>query len=308
MTAGRPPACVLIPTHTTRYLDLVLAALSRQTVPPAHIVVSCDTDDPAIGAVIRDAATRFGLTVHWVRRPHMDGERLCQVRNNGVRHLVEALGCRSGRLITLDGDMIAADDLVARHLATCPGRGLVYPYRVNVDEALSRGLTAAGIASGRERLEVSDAERAALSARARRYRRHLWLRRLRLAPLHKPKLLGGHFSVDLETYLALNGFDEHYQGWGFKDDEFARRAARLGVPVRIAVEEIIAWHLYHPTRQAPGAMRDLPTARRFARRDLPVAAERGVVRPLDQPPVEADVFGWGAGQSAGAAQGDVRGG
>jgi hypothetical protein len=60
--------------------------------------------------------------------------------------------------------------------------------------------------------------------------------------------------------------------------------------VRVAVNEIIAWHLHHPTRQT-GSMRNLPTAARFRRRDLPVVAEHGLRSPLEQHPVRVDVFG-----------------
>lgn len=282
-------AYVLIPTHTTRYLDIVLAGLSRQTVRPAHIIVSCDVDDAAIGDVLRSCAARFGMRVHWVRRRHMGGERLCQVRNNGVRYLVDELGACDGRLITLDGDMFASETLIEQHLEA--REELVYAYRVNVSESRSAELDAERLVSGEQRLEVSLEARARLAKRERRYRRHLWMRRIGLAPLHKPKLLGGHFSVSLRTYLELNGFDELYQGWGFKDDEFARRAARRKARVRIAVTAVVAWHLYHPTRQAPGSMRDLPTARRFARRDLPVVAEHGVRNPLPQEEVLGEVIG-----------------
>ncbi len=277
---------ILIPTHTPRYLDIVLAGLGRQTRRPDHVVVSCDNDDPAIGEVLRTWVPRLGLNASWVRRATTGGERLCQVRNNGVRHLVDDLGVRSGRLIVLDGDMLATDSLVESHERLCREAPLVYPYRVNVDRTRSEALIAEKVANGEQRLELSEEDRARLAKRDARYRRQLLLRRLRLGALHKPKLLGGHFSVDLGLYLELNGFDELYQGWGFKDDEFAFRAARLGAGVRVAVAEIPAWHLWHETRQPGVPMRELPTAQRFGnRRRWPNRAEHGVRNPLGQPAV-----------------------
>jgi hypothetical protein len=283
---------VLIPTHTPRYLDLVLAALARQTTRASHIVVSCDNDDPAIGGIIRQWGPRTGVPVWWVRRASTGGERLCQVRNNGVRHLVDELKVTSGRLLVLDGDMIAPDGLVEAHARVGREAPLVYPYRVNVDRERSEALTAEGLLAGGQQLSLSPQDLAALAQRDARYRRQLLMRRLHLGPLHKPKLLGGHFSVDLALYLELNGFDELYQGWGFKDDEFAHRAARLRAPVRVAVAEIPAWHLWHVTRQPSVPMRELPTARRFADRGgHPVRAERGVRNPLEQPQVAVTLAG-----------------
>ncbi len=294
MTTPGQPVHVVIPTHVARHLDLVLVGLARQTIAPASVVVSCDTDDSAIGAVIERWGARIGTPggVWWVRRASMGGERLCQVRNNGVRHLVETMGVGAGRLLILDGDMLCSDTVIEEHARQGARADLVYPYRVNVDETATAALDPRRVLSGEQRLGVTPEQLAELLARERRYRKQLLLRRLRLGARHKPKLLGGHFSCDLGLYLRLNGFDEHYQGWGFKDDEFAYRAARLGGTVAVPVSRIIAWHLYHPTRQPPGRMADLPTARRFASRgSLPVVAEHGVRNPLPQGPLEADRFG-----------------
>ncbi len=288
------PLHVLIPTHTPRYLGLVLAALGVQTRRPDTVVVSCDTDDPAIGAEIDAAAGRARMPIWWVRRAHHGGERLCQVRNNGVRHLVETLGVTSGRLVTLDGDTVAREDCLEGHarLAAAGGADVIYPYRVDVGEAQSAALTPEMILERRSGLVLSRRDIDRLAARQRRYRRQLLMRGLRLGPAHKPKLLGGHYSVDLAWYLRLNGFDELYQGWGFKDDEFAYRAARLGASCRVAVDELVVFHLHHATRQTPGRMADLPTAKRFERRRaLPLVAEHGVRNPLPQHPVSATLFG-----------------
>lgn len=289
MSQATQPVHVVIPTHLPRYLDLVLAGLARQSLAPASVTVTCDTDDPAIGEVIGRWGGEVGAHqgVWWVRRASVGSERLCQVRNNAARHLSETMGVTTGRLLIIDGDMLMADDAIGEHAGA--RADLVYPYRVNVDEKTSKSLDAARVLSGEQRLEVTAEERAALARRERRYKRQLLMRRLGLGPAHKPKLLGGHFSVDLALYLRLNGFDEHYQGWGFKDDEFAYRAARLGARVCVPVSRMIAWHLYHPTRQPSGRMADLPTARRFAQRaSLPLICEHGVGNPLPQPGVMAD--------------------
>lgn len=284
---------VLVPTHTARYLDVVLAGLARQTRRPDTLVVSCDTDDEAIGGVLRDWCGRTGLSAWWVRRAHHGGERLCQVRNNGVRRLLEAIGGAHGRLVIIDGDTLLREDCLEGHarLGAEPGTDLVYPYRVDIGESGSSAISAGALLRGHGMPAVSPEQRGVLERRHRRYLRQLLLRRLGLGPAHKPKLLGGHFSVTLATYVRLNGFDELYQGWGFKDDEFAYRAAKLGVPCTVAVRELIAFHLYHPTRQTPGRMSELPTARRFASRSrLPLVAEHGVRNPLAQNPVSATLI------------------
>lgn len=116
------------------------------------------------------------------------------------------------------------------------------------------------------------------------------MRKLRLGPLHKPKLLGCNWSGSIALWRELNGFDEHYQGWGYLDDEFARRAAKVGARCAVAVNDIIAFHLWHKTRQPDGPMTANPNYQRFLRRDLPDRCENGLAHPIPQHPVEYTIY------------------
>lgn len=292
------PVYLFVVTHTTRYLDILLAGLARQTRRPDHIVISCDTDDPAIGALIESWAPDVRAPIAWVRRAHHGIARCSQVRNNAVRFLINDLGASRGRVIQIDGDILCPDDFVQRHAQLGGDRALVYPYRINVDEPRSKALDAHRILAGEQSLEPSAAERAELSSRDRRYRRQLWMRRLHLGPLHKPKLLGCNWSAPLKAWIDLNGFDERYQGWGFLDDEFARRAARAGWPCVPACAAIPCFHLFHTTRQPDGPMSANPNYRRFADAREPIAAEQGLRGEIPQNPVRATRYGVGTPAAA----------
>jgi hypothetical protein len=282
---------IVVPTHTTRHLAATLAGIARQSRAPSTITVSCDTDDDAIGTVIAAWAPRIAPGVWWVRRAFTGGERLCQVRNNAVRHLAEATGFTEGQLVILDGDMVLHREAIARHAALATRAPLILPYRINLDRATTGASGAEAIAQNTALADPTEADLRVLRQRDARSRKHLLLRAVRLGAAHKPKLLGGHFACDLAAYLRLNGFDELYQGWGFKDDEFAYRAARSGIRAFPACAAIPAWHLWHPTRQPDAPMRTLPTAQRFAlRARLPLVCDHGVRNPLPQPPVAATFF------------------
>lgn len=282
---------VVIPTHAAHYLDLALAALARQSRRADSVIVSCDNDDADIGAEAERCAQAYGLPVWWVRRETHHEERLCQVRNNAARHLRDTLGERTGRVVVIDRDMVLPDATLAGHERLGASAPLVYAYRIDVDEQASARLSGDHWFAGDDTLTPTAQQLDTLVRRDRRYRKHLLLRRLRLAPPHKPKLLGGHFSCDLGVYLAINGFDELYRGWGFKDDEFAHRAARSGHRCAVGVRALPAFHLFHPTRQPDRPMRELPNAQRFAgQHGLPLVCENGVENPLPQHPVRADLF------------------
>lgn len=277
--------------HQTKYLDVVFAGLARQTRRPDLIVVSCDTDLEAIGDVCAEWAPRCGVPVSWVRRAHHGIARCSQVRNNAARHVIHDLGISSGRLIQLDADMLATPPLVERHAEMGRDAELVFPHRTDVPRDVSESLDALKVLAGEQMPSATGADLAALAKRARRYRRQLLMRRLRLGPAHKPKLLGSNWSASIETWIRVNGFDEHYQGWGFLDDEFARRAVRDGARVAVAVQEIIGFHLWHATRQPSGPMSDNPNYRRFMAKGLPVAAEHGLKNPIAQNKVKVTRFG-----------------
>lgn len=283
------PVHVIIPTHTERYLDFVLVGLARQTVAPASITITCDVIDERIDAMIRRCAQWLNLTIRHVRRPHTGTERLAQVRNNAVRALLGS-GAAGGRLLFLDGDTYPSDTCVAQHAALGAGVDLVLPHRIYLTQEQTERLDAEALRRGDVQIQPSAEQLAELARLHRRYQRHLRLRRFRLTKSHKPKMLGGHHSVALEMYRQVNGHDEEYHTWGTEDDDFCRRVYQAGGTARIAVRDILVYHLYHATR-SPGDWGDRPNARRFARRDLPIRCAKGLDAPLEQGEVLVDAVG-----------------
>lgn len=287
-----PRVFLLIPTHTTRHLACCLASLAHQTLAPAAVVVTCDTDDPAIGLLLdewwpRVRARLGGATplLHALR-PHLGTAHLNQVRNNGLRALRDRADIHPRDLVVvLDGDTMLAPDALARHAALArAGAMVIIPYRHMIDEAATAGIAAQDILDRGVPVDrlTTPSERALLESRHRRYRRHLLLSRLGLVKGHKPKLIGGHHAVVFGLILRVNGFDEQYIGYRFNDDDLSRRLRTLRPRTAIAVRDIRAYHLWHPLR-APDRLQDAPGYARWARTDLPVRCDRGIESPLDQP-------------------------
>jgi hypothetical protein len=261
---------------------------------PHTIVVTVDGEVVEVEAEARavwdrlDPARRPRLAL--TMRPHTGVARLNQVRNNGLRAL-GALGLAdSDLIIVLDGDTMLAADAVARHVAlAAAGADLIVPFRVNLSEQATARLSVEdllGADAGDPAALATESDRRALAARHRRYQRQLALKRIAgLIKPHKPKVLGGHHAVRAGALRAVNGYDEQYTGYGFDDDDLARRLHQLRPRLRvaIAVRDIMAVHLWHPSR-APASPELAPGAARFARRDLPVRAEQGWDSPSPQEP------------------------
>lgn len=302
VTGPRSPRVhVLIPTHTTRHLDTCLAALAAQSDAPDTVTVSCDVDAPEITGLIDqvwplvvdaiESAGRSAPSMSHVSRAHQGEPRLNQVRNNGLRTILCDGGQPDDLVVTIDGDMILSPGAIASHRALArAGHDVIVPFRINLSERHSLAINSRQFllaeAAGADRLIPEAVQTDALKRRDRRYRRQLWQRRVLpwLSKTHKPKLLGGHHAVRLGALQQINGYDEQYIGYGYDDDDLARRLHQLGgLRWAIAVASIPAFHLWHPTR-APARPTDTPGYARFSRPDLPVRAAHGIADPIAQSP------------------------
>jgi len=72
--------------------------------------------------------------------------------------------------------------------------------------------------------------------------------------------LGAGAHVDAESFRAIGGFDEGYDGWGCEDDDLFQRLRALGCGWAIASPAAKCWHLWHPP--APKKDEDEPPNRR----------------------------------------------
>jgi len=284
--ATRAQLHIIIPTHTTRGLWRTLLGVSLQSRAPDSLTITCDTDDEAIFDLAERFARERSAPITLVRRPHQGVERLAQVRNNAVRALLARNPSPDARLIFLDGDCCPAENMLERHETFGQRGDLVIAYRVNLTPEQTQAFDDDALARGRQPVALTLADRKALLRRHRRYRRHALLRRIGLGESHKPKPLGGHHSVSLALYQAVNGHDEQYHSWGTEDDDFGRRAYRAGGKPVIAVRDILVYHQWHETRQQ-GAWSDRENARRF-RAGGPTRCLYGLETPLAQPPVRVD--------------------
>jgi len=318
---GRPAVHLLACTHTTRHLEACVASLAAQRQPPATFTLTCDGADQEIAYTLleawRSVQDAFGErvpTLILTQRPHTGEARLNQVRNNALRALdAGAYLSPHDLVVVIDGDMVLWPDAIEQYGAlAAEGADVVIPYRVNLDEKRTRllvRLIARAPAEGARAMAsvLTDTDRARLAEREQRYLRQHRLKRIPLVgsllvKSHKPKLLGGHHAVRARTLRAVNGYDEEYVGYGYDDDDVARRlhASRPRPRVDVAVRRIGAIHLWHPTR-APSRPTDAPGYARFRRSDLPTACAHGWENPIEQPEPLTRVWPSGPGKASAPA-------
>lgn len=232
-----PRVSVVITTYNwPQALEKALRALAAQDVLPAEVIVADDGSGPDTLACLERLARDYPVPLRHAWQPD-DGFRVALARN---RAIAAATG---NYVILMDGDMVAHPKFVRDHLAAAQRGCFVQGIRVLTD------------AAGRDRLLQSDRFDLDFIESGIERRRHTlrlpWLARCwaKIGTGDSAKAIKscnqGWWRGDL---LAINGFDERYQGWGREDKDLALRAINAGLRRRSLRFAGLATHLYHPER------------------------------------------------------------
>ncbi len=267
-----PGIAVIVSTYNRPdALDAVLRSLAQQTYRRFEIVVADDGSGPDTRALVARRAEDPGPRVLHVLQEDR-GYRLAAIRNRA------AAATEQPYLIFLDGDCLVRPDYVGRHARLAEAGHFVHGSRVRLEPGLSRSAIEQGPAIGRW-----SAARWLGEWLRGRVDRFTPLLRLPLGPLRRvsPRrwrgVKGCNLALWRSDFLAVNGFDEGFRGWGFEDNDLVVRLIRNGVRRKEGRYAVPVLHLWHESRPPGPASRE-----RFERRvrSDAVRVERGIDRYL----------------------------
>lgn len=116
-----------------------------------------------------------------------------------------------------------------------------------------------------------------------RERRRLWTRWVKdrfyqtIRHHGKPKLTGCNLAVWRSDFERINGFDEHFVGWGCEDDDLAQRLRASGVQIVSIVRQARLYHMWHPTDiTAPPKWSEGRNVSYFLQPNKPTRCKRGL--------------------------------
>jgi glycosyltransferase involved in cell wall biosynthesis len=258
-------------------LRLCLDSLFAQTDREFEIVIADDGSRPENLEKTQSYCQDAPVPVIYVH--HEDqGFRAGTIRNKA------AAQSRGDYLLFVDGDCLLMPDFISRHRRLAEAGYFVPGNRI----LLSRGFTNEVLA---ERLPIY----------LRRWPYFWWLRllgrinrvsallqlplgRLRyLLPRKWEKAMTCNLGVWKNDFVAVNGFDELFEGWGYEDSDLVIRLIHAGVRRKEGRFAVPVLHLWHSSNDK--SRRDLNYRRlmeRLAREDFTVA-ERGVAQYLPEP-------------------------
>lgn len=242
----RPTTALLISTYNRpEALDACLESVSRLSPQPDEILIADDGSEASTKEVVIRWKEKIKTPMHHVW--HEDrGFRLAAIRN-------KALAKSTGDyIIQIDGDELLHPRFIADHLRYARRGYFCKGCRVKLGPLISEHICNGNsennlnITKGnlrRARLLLGDIEEGRV--KGLRIRPLAWW----FANYFKQRdyyALGGNMSYWRDDVIALNGYDEQFEGWGREDDDLAHRFGRLGLLKRDLRFTAICYHLWHP--------------------------------------------------------------
>ena len=224
-------------------LRFMFPALERQSFREFEVIIADDGSGPEVKEVVENAKTvqTFPINHLW----HEDaGWRKNKILNHGIR------ASRSDYLVFIDGDCLPGRKFLLDHWAEKERQKVLLGRRVEMSERWAKSLTMEKVASGKFEsigpAEIMDGMR----GKALRLEDGIrvgsrWIRKL--LPRQATGILGSNFSLHKEDIVAINGFDETYDGPGHgEDSDIQYRLGLVGVTGKSLRNAGIQFHVYHP--------------------------------------------------------------
>lgn len=224
------------------YVRNVVLSLMNQTMQIDELILADDGSKDNVRNVIEDLIDKCQFSIKHVWQEDI-GFRLARSRNNGAR---EAEG---DFLIFLDQDVILPDDFVEKVYKKRKEKRVVFSrgYQT-IEEEKYKILEIINNEYNYKKIykviynKENDEEFKKIVFKDKIYR-ILHLLKLRS---RGSKMVGLMFALYKKDYIAINGFDDKYKGWGQEDDDFGNRFFKYGGEVYPLSLKGYVLHLYHP--------------------------------------------------------------
>lgn len=237
-----PSVSIIVSTYNRPdAVRLVLLALAAQDVNDFEVIIADDGSSLKACEQIKDLQALLPYRLNYVWQEDA-GFRLAMIRNKA------AIAARGSYLIFLDGDSVPLKSFVKYHKKLAEKGCFVAGNRI----LLSEDFTARVLQNGIKIHEFSTIDW--FFSRWRGWcNRFLplillpyfpsFLRKLRAKSWRRVR--GANFAVWKKDFLAVNGFDESYHGWGYEDSDFVVRLLHNGIVRKDGNFAVPVLHLWH---------------------------------------------------------------
>ncbi|MCX8026685.1 MAG: glycosyltransferase family 2 protein [Thermodesulfovibrionales bacterium] len=224
---------IIISTYNrTHYLQKTLEGYLNQTYPPNEIIIADDGSTSNTADVIGTISKTTNIPIIHVW--HEDkGFRLSKIRNKAIAKST------SDYIILSDDDSVPCIYMVQDHNRYAEEGYFIQGHRVLLAESVSQQFT----------YKQCDFK-SALNMWFRKDAKNITnAMRLPIPIIRKSVSLRGIRSCNMsffkKDFIAVNGFNEDFEGWGKEDSELVVRFYKYGLKRKDIKFRLYCFHLYH---------------------------------------------------------------
>ena len=227
-------------------LRLVLAACARQSFTDFEAIIADDGSGTEVSEVVEEAKRAYSYPI--IHLWHEDnGWRKNVMLNNALR------AARAAHIVFIDGDCLPGKHFLLDHWNEREAGKVLLGRRVETSERWSQALTLEQVRNGSFEKYGLDEWVDGLTGRSLRVEDSIRMpsRLVRTVLLRNVRgMLGSNFSVAKTDLVAINGFDELYDGPGCgEDSDVQYRLSLIGVTGKSLRNLAILYHIWHsPTK------------------------------------------------------------
>ena len=212
-------------------LELVLKSVLNQKVLPDEVIIADDGSTEATAELI--AQYKGKLQVPLVHVWHEDkGFRKSMILNKAIA------AAKGDYIIQADGDCILHPCFVKDHLTFASANTYLYGSRVNIVKDYLNEL----FNSQKTNFHMFSK---GIRKRTRTLRIPILSSLYKKGDTFSKKYRGCNTSYFKSDFIAVNGYNEAFEGWGREDSELALRFHNYGLQARRLRYRGILYHIYH---------------------------------------------------------------
>jgi glycosyltransferase involved in cell wall biosynthesis len=227
-------SALLIATYNwTEALELVLKSALMQTVLPSEILIADDGSNQATKLLIEDFQKKTPIPIAHIWQEDK-GFRKAKILNKAIAQT------KADYIIQIDGDCIMHKNFIEDHINAAQKKVYLYGSRVNIlPQFVSLVFQKKRINFNLFSKEIKNKTRTLhIPFLSNLYKTHDSISK---------KFRGCNVSYWRQDFIAVNGYNENFEGWGREDSDLVIRMSNNGVKAKRLRYAGIVYHLYHKT-------------------------------------------------------------